>query len=96
MNTRLTCSIIALAAIASMGTTTSAKATAICDQQFNQCIAEGRPTYKCEELRKLCESMQVVRASQSQLTLFDERAIAGAGKVSAKKPESSSQARPAP
>jgi hypothetical protein len=95
MNTRLTYSIIALAALASMGTTTSAKATEICDQQFDQCIADGRPTYKCEELRELCESIQTVRSQDSQSALFDERAIAWMGKVSANKPVPS-QPRPAP
>lgn len=61
MSARLACYTIALAAFASLAASSPARATEICDQQFNQCINKGTPTYKCQELRELCESQYNVR-----------------------------------
>jgi type IV secretory pathway protease TraF len=80
MSARLACYAIALAAAASLAVSSPVKATAICDQQFNQCTSQGLPTYKCEQLRQLCESQYNVRppklaAAQKHETTWTSKAI---------------------
>lgn len=66
---------VVIAGMASAGAPSTAQATQICDQQYQQCLNDGiYPIYKCEQLRLLCEDVYGFQSAPP--TLFDGSKLA--------------------